>query len=236
MLLCTRTHFIKSLERKLAGAEGDGTDDERSVQAAAMMERMRLYATDASGLAPGADVWFWSASGPAKAADTEEEKGSFRQLIEGPGPKPGQRVVYVDGGFDLFSSGHIEFLRRVVIEEEELARADGWYSEQNVNERKGKGEDYPPAYVVVGVHEDYVINQWKGVNYPIMNTFERGLCVLQCKVSQSNHLFTHHYTNTHSTSTPSSSAPPSRPPRHTSRRSRGVLPTPSTTARRPSCH
>ncbi|KAH7145619.1 hypothetical protein B0J13DRAFT_553738 [Dactylonectria estremocensis] len=181
MLLCTKTHFIKSLEKKLAGDEGDGTRDERAVQGAAMMERMRLYATDASGLAPGADVWFWSASGPAKVTDTEEEKGSFRQLIEGPGPKPGQRVVYVDGGFDLFSSGHIEFLRRVVIEEENLARADGWYSEQSVNERKGKGEDYPPAYVVVGVHEDYVINQWKGVNYPIMNTFERGLCVLQCK-------------------------------------------------------
>ncbi|KAH7165365.1 hypothetical protein EDB81DRAFT_250426 [Dactylonectria macrodidyma] len=181
MLLCTKTHFIKSLEKKLAGQEGDGASDEIAAQAAAMMERMRLYATDASGLAPGADVWFWSASTPAKLTDTEEEKGSFRQLIEGPGPKPGQRVVYVDGGFDLFSSGHIEFLRRVVIEEENLARADGWYSEQSVNERQGKGEDYPPAYVVVGVHEDYVINQWKGVNYPIMNTFERGLCVLQCK-------------------------------------------------------
>ncbi|KAK7404105.1 choline phosphate cytidylyltransferase [Neonectria punicea] len=181
MLLCTRTHFIRSFEKRLSGVEGDGTDEERRVLGAAMLDRMSLYATDASGRAPGVDVWFWSASGPAKAADTEEEKGSFRQLIEGPGPKLGQRVVYVDGGFDLFSSGHIEFLRRVVVEEEELARADGWYSEQAVNERKGKGEDYPPAYVVVGVHEDYVINQWKGVNYPIMNIFERGLCVLQCK-------------------------------------------------------
>lgn len=147
-----------------------------------MLERMRLYATDASGKAPGAEVSFWSASKPAKVEDTEEEKGSFRGLIEGPGPKPGQRVVYVDGGYDLFSSGHIEFLRRVVVEEEELARNEGWFSEQAVNERKGKGEDYPPAYVVVGIHEDEVINQWKGINYPIMNVFERGLCVLQCKV------------------------------------------------------
>lgn len=183
MLLCTKTHFIKSFEKRLAGGEGDGTQAERDADAAAMLDRMRLYATDASGLAPGANVWFWSASGRAKADDTEEEEGSFRHLIEGPGPRPGQRVVYVDGGFDLFSSGHIEFLRRVVIAEEELARADGWYDEQAVNERLGKGEDYPPAHVVVGVHEDYVINQWKGVNYPIMNIFERGLCVLQCKVS-----------------------------------------------------
>ena len=66
-------------------------------------------------------------------------------------------MVYVDGGFDLFSSGQIEFLRRV--DEEE------------------KGE----AYVVAGVHDDEVINHWKGLNYPIMNIFERGLCVLQCR-------------------------------------------------------
>lgn len=148
-----------------------------------MMERMRLYATDASGKAPGAEVFFWTASQEAKSEDADEERGSFRQLIEGPGPKPGQRVVYVDGGYDLFSSGHIEFLRQVLLAEEELARKEGWFSEQAVNERKGKGEDYPPAYVVVGVHEDEVINQWKGINYPIMNIFERGLCVLQCKVS-----------------------------------------------------
>jgi ethanolamine-phosphate cytidylyltransferase len=32
------------------------------------------------------------------------------------------------------------------------------------------------------VHDDEVINHWKGVNYPIMNIYERGLCVLQCKV------------------------------------------------------
>ncbi|PCD28763.1 hypothetical protein AU210_011320 [Fusarium oxysporum f. sp. radicis-cucumerinum] len=157
MLLCTKTHFIKSLEKKLAGEEGHGTPEERIVEGQQMLERMKLYATDASGKAPGAEVFFWKASQVAKAEEGEEERGSFRQLIEGPGPKPGQRVVYVDGGYDLFSSGHIEFLRQVLLEEEKLARED------------------------VGVHEDEVINQWKGINYPIMNTFERGLCVLQCK-------------------------------------------------------
>jgi hypothetical protein len=103
--------------------------------------------------------------------------------------------VYVDGGFDLFSSGHIQFLRLVTEAEEELARKDGWYSEQAVNERKGKGADYGPVFVVAGVHDDEVINKWKGVNYPIMNIFERGLCVLQCRVScpgwcASQHLLT----------------------------------------------
>lgn len=183
MLLCTKTHFIKSLEAVLDGEEGDGTEEERRALGQSMLERMKLYATDETAKAPGAGVWFWSASEPAKAEDTREESGVFRQLIQGSGPKIGQRVVYVDGGFDLFSSGHIEFLRKVAQAEEKLARADGWYSEQAVNERVGKGSDYPPAYVVVGVHEDQVINRWKGVNYPIMNIFERGLCVLQCKVS-----------------------------------------------------
>ncbi|KAF4953015.1 hypothetical protein FSARC_12495 [Fusarium sarcochroum] len=181
MLLCTKTHFIKSLEKKLSGEEGHGTPDERVAEGQSMLDRMKLYSTDASGKAPGAEVHFWKASQVAKAEDGEDERGSFSQLIEGPGPKPGQRVVYVDGGYDLFSSGHIEFLRQVLLEEEEVARKEGWFSEQAVNERKGKGEDYPPAYVVVGVHEDEVINQWKGINYPIMNIFERGLCVLQCK-------------------------------------------------------
>ncbi|KAI1336788.1 phosphoethanolamine cytidylyltransferase-like protein [Xylariaceae sp. FL0016] len=181
MLLCTKTHFIKSLEKMLSGKEGNGTETEKKTEGAAMMARITQYATDETGKDPGVDVYFWSASDAAKEDNTKEESGSFRQLLQGKGPKPGQRVVYVDGGFDLFSSGHIEFLRQVVIMEEESARKDGWYDEQAVNERTGKGEDYGPVFVVAGVHDDEVINHWKGVNYPIMNIYERGLCVLQCR-------------------------------------------------------
>lgn len=182
MLLCTKRHFIKSLEKTLTGDELYGTDDERKATAAAMMARLRLYATDETAKAPGADVWFWTASTEAKANDTKEEKGIFKQLLEGKGRLPGQRLVYVDGGYDLFSSGHIEFLRKVLDEEREKAKAAGWYADEAIAKRKAEtGKDYDPAYVVVGVHDDEVINQWKGVNYPIMNIFERGLCVLQCK-------------------------------------------------------
>ncbi|KAI4866720.1 ethanolamine-phosphate cytidylyltransferase [Hypoxylon rubiginosum] len=181
MLLCTRTHFIKSLEKVLAGEEGSGTAAEKKSEGEAMLNRITQYATDESGKRPGADVYFWSASKAAKTEDSEEEKGSFRSLLKGHGPKPGQRVVYVDGGFDLFSSGHIEFLRQVILIEENLAKKEGWYDEQAVNERRGKGADYGPVFVVAGVHDDEVINYWKGVNYPIMNIYERGLCVLQCR-------------------------------------------------------
>lgn len=67
-------------------------------------------------------------------------------------------IVYVDGGFDLFHPGHVEALRLV---REEAERRN--------------------AAVVVGLHDDRVINQYKGLNYPIMNQFERALCVLQCR-------------------------------------------------------
>ncbi len=182
MLLCTRTHFIKSLTKLLAGEEGSGTPAERKAEGAAMGERMKQYATDETGLHPGSSIWFWTASIEAREDDTEEEKGVFSSRCKGAQPKPGQRVVYVDGGFDLFSSGHIEFLRQVIKAEEKIGADEGWYSKEAVQERVGKGADYGPVFVVAGVHDDEVINHWKGVNYPIMNIYERGLCVLQCKV------------------------------------------------------
>lgn len=172
MLLCTRGHFIRSLEDVFAGSEGDGTPEERAALGREMQDRMRLYATDETGKAPGVDVYFWSPG------------GEFRRAFAGKGPRPGQRVVYVDGAFDLFSSGHIEFLKRVTEAEEEAARGRGWYAESAVKDRVDVyGEDYSPAFVVAGVHNDEEINRFSGVNYPIMNIFERGLCVLQCKVS-----------------------------------------------------
>ena len=186
MLLCTRSHFIRSLTKLLAGEEGSGTEAERKAEGLDMTERMKLYATDETGLHPGASVWFWAASIEAREDHTEEEKGVFSCLCQGSRPKPGQRVVYVDGGFDLFSSGHIEFLRQVIKAEERLGQEDGWYREEAVQERVGKGADYGPVFVVAGVHDDEVINHWKGINYPIMNIYERGLCVLQCKVSLAN--------------------------------------------------
>ncbi|KAK0636344.1 hypothetical protein B0T17DRAFT_503807 [Bombardia bombarda] len=182
MLLCTKGHFIKSLEKMLAGTEGHGTEAERKATGASMLGRIRLYATDETAKNPGADVWFWSVGNKEPAArDTPDARKSFTELLRGKGPKLGQRVVYVDGGFDLFSSGHIEFLRMVTQAEEDLAKKDGWYSQQAIDERKGKGADYGPVFVVAGVHDDEVINREKGVNYPIMNIFERGLCVLQCR-------------------------------------------------------
>ena len=165
MLLCTRNHFIKSLRKVLSGDEGSGSVEERKRLGGEMTQRIKDYATDESGLQPGPQVLGWAASKSAMEGSSAEEAGSYTTMVHGKGPKLGQRIVYVDGGFDLFSSGHIEFLRQVVLAEDAIGR------------KSGSG----PAYVIAGVHDDEVINHWKGVNYPIMNIFERGLCVLQCR-------------------------------------------------------
>lgn len=183
MLLCTRNHFVKSVKGTLAGLEGYGSPEERQASAKDLLRRIKDYATDESGLQPGPQVWTWTGSGTAKMDHVVEEAGLFETLVDGKGPKPGQRVVYVDGGFDLFSSGHIAFLRKVTELEESEGRQRGWYEPDQVAKRlKDHGEDYGPSYIVAGIHDDDVINHWKGLNYPIMNIFERGLCVLQCRV------------------------------------------------------
>ena len=69
-------------------------------------------------------------------------------------PKATDKIVYVDGSFDLFHIGHMRIL--------EAARKLG-------------------TYVIAGVHEDKVINEKKGKNYPIMNLNERVLGVLSCR-------------------------------------------------------
>lgn len=184
MLLCTKSHFVNSVKNILAGEEGSGSEDERKCSSADLLQRIQDYATDESGLQPGPPVWIWTGSNSAKLDHMVEEAGSFETLVNGKLPKPGQRIVYVDGGFDLFSSGHIEFLRQVMAYEESEGRQRGWYEpEQRETRLKNCAEDYPPAYIVAGIHDDGVINHWKGLNYPIMNIFERGLCVLQCRVS-----------------------------------------------------
>ncbi|THY91364.1 ethanolamine-phosphate cytidylyltransferase, partial [Aureobasidium pullulans] len=167
MLLCTKSHFIKDLDALLEGQEGPGGDLERKSTGEDMKERIREYATDESGNNPLVEVWSW------RSAHSNQQhfhqNGSFLKKVNGTSPLPDQKVIYVDGGFDLFSTGHIEFLKQVVETEEKQAKRTGW------------DKEYSPIYVVAGVHSDEDINDYKGINYPIMNIFERGLCVLQCK-------------------------------------------------------
>ncbi|TKA83500.1 hypothetical protein B0A55_00545 [Friedmanniomyces simplex] len=196
MLLCTKEHFIRSLTDTLRGREGAGNEYERVQSGQMMADRISEYAAAAAGRGDGVQVFSFKAKhqsierrasrGHASHAETGQHHdsgtGSFVPMVHGIGPKPDQRLVYVDGGFDLFSSGHIAFLRTVTSLEEDLGRQQDWYSEAARSKRiQEHGEDYPSAFVVAGVHDDEVINYHKGLNYPIMNIFERGLCVVQCR-------------------------------------------------------
>lgn len=76
------------------------------------------------------------------------------QFSDGKAPKENDKIVYVAGAFDLFHVGHLDFLE--------------------------KAKEYGD-YLIVGLHTDPVVNQYKGSNYPIMNLHERVLSVLACK-------------------------------------------------------
>lgn len=76
------------------------------------------------------------------------------QFSENREPKAGDRVVYIDGAFDLFHVGHVEILKRA----------------------KALGD-----FLIVGLHTDQVVNRVRGGNYPIMNLHERTLSTLACK-------------------------------------------------------
>ncbi|XP_066922950.1 ethanolamine-phosphate cytidylyltransferase-like isoform X2 [Clytia hemisphaerica] len=76
------------------------------------------------------------------------------QFADGQDPKPGDKIVYVAGAFDLFHVGLLDFLEQA----------------------KKLGD-----YLIVGLHTDDDVNRYKGSNYPIMNLHERVLSVLACK-------------------------------------------------------
>ncbi|KAM3420729.1 hypothetical protein BST61_g3979 [Cercospora zeina] len=177
MLDGTKDHFIKSLSECVEGKEGrpEWNEAERRQHGKDMQKRFIEYAAAPNGRDPFVVVY-------AFAPDSSKTgSGDFTSLVAGIPPRPGQRLVYVDGGFDLFSSGHIAFLETVNTLEEENGRIRGWYNEAAVQQRIDlTGSDYAPTYVIAGVHDDEIVNSHRGANYPIMNIFERGLCVVQC--------------------------------------------------------
>jgi len=80
--------------------------------------------------------------------------GVLRLFSDGKEPKISDKVVYVDGAWDLFHIGHINLLKKA----KELG-----------------------TFTIVGVLDDETVNRYKGGNLPIMNLYERVLSVLSCK-------------------------------------------------------
>jgi len=78
----------------------------------------------------------------------------FVQFSSGKQPFPGATIVYVDGAFDMFHSGHVKFL--------EKARELG-------------------DFLLVGIHTDEVVQENRGAHHPIQSLHERALSVLSCR-------------------------------------------------------
>ncbi|KAF7813932.1 ethanolamine-phosphate cytidylyltransferase-like [Senna tora] len=76
------------------------------------------------------------------------------QFSNGKGPEPNARIIYIDGAFDLFHAGHVEILKK--------ARELG-------------------DFLLVGIHSDETVREFRGRHYPIMHLHERSLSVLACR-------------------------------------------------------
>lgn len=113
----------------------------------------KMERSQSGRLASGSDgnVTFYR---PSKFLTTSRMIRLFSVGMKG-APEPGAKVVYVDGSWDMFHAGHVKTLKRV-------------------KEQFG-------GYLIVGVHNDQVVNKHRGSNLPIMNLHERVLSVLGCK-------------------------------------------------------
>jgi cytidyltransferase-like protein len=76
------------------------------------------------------------------------------QFSEGRPPPEGATVVYIDGAFDVFHTGHVAILKAA----------------------KEQGD-----FLLVGLHTDDDVSARRGPHLPIMNVHERALSVLACK-------------------------------------------------------
>eukprot|EP01087_Luapelamoeba_hula_P010040 TRINITY_DN2634_c0_g2_i2.p1 TRINITY_DN2634_c0_g2~~TRINITY_DN2634_c0_g2_i2.p1 ORF type:complete len:387 (-),score=80.77 TRINITY_DN2634_c0_g2_i2:66-1226(-) len=92
---------------------------------------------------------------PLRCSSTAISSHTFYQFVAGTRQSTeSDKIVYIDGAFDLFHAGHVNALRQA----------------------KELGD-----FVLVGVHSDQDLNALRGTNFPIMNLHERALAVLSCK-------------------------------------------------------
>ncbi|KAL3534916.1 hypothetical protein ACH5RR_003377 [Cinchona calisaya] len=95
--------------------------------------------------------------GQAKVGHISHFLPTSRRIVQfsnGKGPGPNDRVVYIDGAFDLFHAGHVEILK--------TARQLG-------------------DFLLVGIYSDQTVSELRGTHFPLMNLHERSLSVLSCR-------------------------------------------------------
>lgn len=149
MLLYSKDHFLPKVTAEDYDRFFKGQPVANPMLQPDAIARYKAYATCEDGMNPGVAVFLYTS-----------ENNQLHEIVK-PGRSnwlPTRPIYYVDGGFDLFSPGHIVALKTL----RHIA-------------------DENDALVIVGVQDDVSVNIHKGFNYPVMNLFERSLCVLQSK-------------------------------------------------------
>jgi len=141
-----------------------GTDAYEEVRSAGMLKIVRrtegISTTDLVGKMLLMTQDSYSVESSRKASDISQGPPErqllavtrrIKQFAGGRSATSEDRVVYIDGAYDLIHAGHVETLKKA----SELG-----------------------TYLIVGVHDDKVVNNRKGKNFPIMNLYERTLNLL----------------------------------------------------------
>jgi ethanolamine-phosphate cytidylyltransferase len=82
---------------------------------------------------------------------------------------PGQRIVYIDGAFDMFHAGHIQVGGSFCCgHAAPICILNLPHLLQTLEKARALGD-----YLIVGIHNDANVNRRRGRNYPIMNLNER---------------------------------------------------------------
>ena len=81
--------------------EQDSPDSKEKAES--LILQIRSFGQDETGLAAGVGAWMWSDPLQTIKGLPEQQDKKFSALVPGRSPKPGQRIVYVDGGFDLLT-------------------------------------------------------------------------------------------------------------------------------------
>jgi len=139
MLLATKTHFKREDETDL-----NSKSSEESIN-----QRKRVESFSEGKQEEEKSPW----TGVSQFLQTTNK---ILQFSSGKEPKPGDKIVYVTGAFDLFHVGHLDFLEQVY-------------------------KLFPSTFIIVGLHTDQEVNRYRGANNPIMNLNERTLSVLACR-------------------------------------------------------
>lgn len=151
MLTCNNKHHLPTIETLDILEIGNKNGSTHPILQEESVSRYKQYSRDETGHHPGAYVH-------VSVVDDEQE---LYQMSKGKNLKSFDKIYYVNGDFDLFHPGHIEFLKQV--------------------SNKAKSEN---ALVIVGIWDDRVSSNSeyrKETYFPIMSLFERSLCVVQCR-------------------------------------------------------